>query len=242
MSEIMTVSGKTLGYYNGSYEAIDIEDIATGLSNICRFAGQVEQFYSDAEHSVNVALEVYSKTSNARAAMQALFHDASEAYMNDCPAPLKNCIGNQFREIETRIQNLVMDVLHIDRYSLSPEIKEADRRWAVTEKNILQPESPKWGGDWMHVRPYPVNELACLSPSEARAEFLIAYRYYKSLIEHPSTEAKKIEALPVNQEPQGLPDPEVLHVGEVETAPAPEHSEVAELAEKVSDKPKTKKK
>ena len=72
---------------------IDIVDIASGLSNECRYAGQC-RYYSVAEHSVRLSDWVWSGWSGSpnrrNLAQYALLHDASEAYLSDVPRPLKN--------------------------------------------------------------------------------------------------------------------------------------------------------
>jgi hypothetical protein len=52
MSFIQTLSGNKFNYTNATIDDIDIEDIACALSNICRFAGHLPEFYSVAQHSV----------------------------------------------------------------------------------------------------------------------------------------------------------------------------------------------
>lgn len=50
MSYIQTLSGKKFNYLTATVDDIDVEDIATALSNICRFAGHLPEFYSVAQH------------------------------------------------------------------------------------------------------------------------------------------------------------------------------------------------
>ncbi|WP_241189222.1 HD family hydrolase [Enterobacter asburiae] len=52
MSYIQTLSGKKFNFINPTAADVDIEDIANALSNICRFAGHLPEFYSVAQHSV----------------------------------------------------------------------------------------------------------------------------------------------------------------------------------------------
>ena len=52
MSYIQTLSGKKFDYLNSTTDDVEIEDIATALSHICRFSGHLPEFYSVAQHSV----------------------------------------------------------------------------------------------------------------------------------------------------------------------------------------------
>ncbi|MBI6329858.1 HD family hydrolase, partial [Proteus mirabilis] len=52
MYYIATATNKHFYYLDVRIEDIDIQDIATGLANECRFNGQIDNFYSVAQHSV----------------------------------------------------------------------------------------------------------------------------------------------------------------------------------------------
>jgi len=78
-SFIQTYSGKRIDFENPDPDQIDIVDIAHGLSNLCRFSGQSKYFYSVAQHSFYVSLVCKENK------LQALLHDATEAYMADVP-------------------------------------------------------------------------------------------------------------------------------------------------------------
>ena len=70
---IQTFTGKRLDLDPPDPSQIDIEDIAHGLSMLCRFNGQCTRFYSVAEHSVHVSCEIESEI-----ALVGLLHDAAE--------------------------------------------------------------------------------------------------------------------------------------------------------------------
>jgi hypothetical protein len=70
-------------YLNPDERQIDIDDIAQALSNIPRWLGHTGQHYSVAQH----CCWCYDWTDGNK--LEALMHDASEAYVGDCPTPLK---------------------------------------------------------------------------------------------------------------------------------------------------------
>lgn len=99
---ILTYTGKLFTPYNPISDDIDIKDIAHGLSNICRFGGHSNNFYSVAQHSIIVSYNCGVD------ALYGLLHDASEAYLGDIPKPLK--ILRQYRgyrKAETRLQKMI---------------------------------------------------------------------------------------------------------------------------------------
>ena len=52
---IMTVSGEIINFVRPDPQSFTLEDIATGMSHACRFAGQTPVWYSVAQHSLWVA-------------------------------------------------------------------------------------------------------------------------------------------------------------------------------------------
>ena len=78
-----TYTGKKFFPFDPRPEQICIEDIAHGLSMLCRFSGQCPYFYSVAEHSIYV---VHCLPDNLQ--LEGLLHDASEAYLADLPRPV----------------------------------------------------------------------------------------------------------------------------------------------------------
>lgn len=76
MSYIQTLSGKHFNYLDIQQDDIVIEDIATALSHICRFAGHLPEFYSVGQHSVLTSHLVPQEF-----ALEALLHDNSLTMM-----------------------------------------------------------------------------------------------------------------------------------------------------------------
>ena len=100
-SFITTFSGFEISLTNPSKKDISIVDIATGLSNCCRFTGQLDDHYSVAQHSV-----IVSKFVDNDLSMKALLHDASEAYTGDMVSPLK-ALFPAFKKLELHIQEKI---------------------------------------------------------------------------------------------------------------------------------------
>ena len=66
-----TASGGTISLIEPLLETITIGDIACGLSKVCRFGGQIKDFYSVAQHSVLVCMLAPDDLK-----FEALMHDA----------------------------------------------------------------------------------------------------------------------------------------------------------------------
>lgn len=114
-------------------EDIEVEDIAHALSLICRYNGQIREFYSVAQHSILVASMVPSKY-----AMFALMHDASEAYIGDVITPLKKVLKETYLDIEDKFMRAVAKKFH---FSMNKKarvaVKEADMILLRTEMRDL---------------------------------------------------------------------------------------------------------
>lgn len=87
---------------------VHIEDIAAGLSKLCRFTGQCDRFYSVAEHSVHVSYLVPPLV-----ALAALLHDATEAFIADLNTPTKRGTP-EYRAIEMLNEEAICTRFGID--------------------------------------------------------------------------------------------------------------------------------
>jgi 5'-nucleotidase len=140
---MQTYSGKQFWPLDPRPEEIYLEDIAHALSNQCRFAGHVKEFYSVAQHSVIVA---YSVPPEHQA--WGLLHDATEAYLVDLPRPLKRYskIGDEYQLVENRLMCAIADRFGLPR-AISKEIHDADDIVLMTEKRDIMGHHahlPKW--------------------------------------------------------------------------------------------------
>ena len=141
---------------------IDIADIAVGLSNTCRFGGQVP-FYSVAEHSVCCALQAPDSLRLA-----ALLHDAAEAFIGDKVGHLKT---DDDRQVEAGIMKVIGKVFGVTPREFGA-VKSIDQRMFATEALALFCGGPI---ALPAAKPYDI-ELKCLPPREAEAWFLETFQ------------------------------------------------------------------
>ena len=85
---------------------ISIVDISHGLSMQARWCGQLEEFYSVAEHCVMVA-EILEHAGHQELAFAGLLHDAHEAYTSDIPSPVKQILKPLITEVEEKIDTAI---------------------------------------------------------------------------------------------------------------------------------------
>lgn len=218
-----TASGYPFWVLDPRPEDIRVEDIAAHLSRICRFGGALNntvtvegtldgyyrageapdgamvwnilfETYSVAQHSVLVSRNVPQEF-----ALEALLHDAAEAYVGDVIKPIKllleidpdtrdtlfmalhSYFGRarsdeildalpSFSRIEGRVDAAIRAKFGLPM-EMSPEVKEADYRAVLTEHRDLQIDRGlvDWGLPSME--PWPERIVPVL-PSVARAQFL----------------------------------------------------------------------
>lgn len=177
MSWINTVSGKRVGLINTKPESICIGDIANGLSNICRFTGQIREFYSVAEHSINVALLMRKKGMPKAAQLVGLLHDATEAYIGDVTSPLKAMMP-EYKKIEASVDYAIMRYFGIldFHHEFRPFIKHYDLTMLHVEGRHFYGDGlvNMWSARLPEI-PSDAPQIRCLPPEEARLEFLTWY-------------------------------------------------------------------
>jgi hypothetical protein len=167
---IQTYSGGRFYPHAPRASDVRIDDIAHALSNMCRFTGHCSHFYSVAQHSVLVAGAVAKPYR-----LQALLHDASEAYLVDIPRPLKRL--PQFAgylAMEAATQAAIYEAFGIEPDEASNQAVDfADKVLLATEARDLMPRREAHLWSWLP-EPEPW-QIEPLSPKHARAAFLSAY-------------------------------------------------------------------
>lgn len=148
---IRTFSGIYMNVFEPTLEMIHIEDIAHALSNQCRFGGHLPNFFSVAQHSVEC-----SKMVDEDIALDALLHDASEAYLLDIPSPVKVKLSN-YKKIEDDLMKLIAKKFGF-QYPLHPQVKKIDETQLIYEWEEMMLDTTDTAIGW--------------TPKEAKQKFL----------------------------------------------------------------------
>lgn len=164
MSWILAHSGTPIDLIMPSGAMIKPTDIAHALAHLCRFNGHTAYHYSVAQHSVLVCDLVASPEHK----LQALLHDAAEAYVGDMVRPLKQLMP-QYQVIEQRIWLAICDHFGIEP-ELAPEVKHADMVALATERRDLMPHHPAEWECLAGITPTPIH-ISHLSIEEARLNY-----------------------------------------------------------------------
>lgn len=184
-----TVSGRTIDPLDLWVRDVDVRDIATALSNLCRYAGHTEQFYSVAEHSVLVAEVALGRLpreadheTRRLYTFCALMHDAHEAYLGDVVGPLKahgvTIGGRPLEDLEADIDNAIRARYRVPQppqeavdtiRKIDGEVLLYEQRWLRCIDSAQHVDHVREGSD--HSPGYGPG-IRCLKPKHARGAFL----------------------------------------------------------------------
>ncbi len=160
---IMLHSGALFDFLDPWASEFTIEDVAHGLSNICRYAGQCRAFYSVAEHSIHVSRVARGFE------MPALMHDAAEAFIGDVTRPLKQLLP-EYKSIETSVERAILARFGIPE-RIPKEVKQADLRVLAAEQaQIMPPGTDAWART-NGIEPAPI-VIEHMPPAQAMVIFL----------------------------------------------------------------------
>ncbi|KRQ11906.1 phosphohydrolase [Bradyrhizobium pachyrhizi] len=163
---MQTFSGLQFWPLDPRANEVRIQDIAAGLSKLCRYGGQSLRFYSVAEHCVHMANHAPDELKLA-----ALLHDASEAYLCDIIRPIKPFLSN-YLEIEAGLERVIAQ-----RFGLShpwpAEVKRLDTAILADERDQAMAPPPV---AWSQTTEPPLGvTLQFWAPEVAQVEFLVAF-------------------------------------------------------------------
>lgn len=169
MSTICTYSGRYIDPFDLADRDIHIVDIAHALSMQCRFAGHVREFYSVAQHSLIVEQLLPTEITEPRLRLQALLHDAPEAYLSDIVAPVKHRLP-EYEALEGKVWEVVARRFDVPA-RMAGMVKEADLLALAWERrDLVNHGGQSWALPSRLTPPEAI--LRPLGPGEARGAFL----------------------------------------------------------------------
>ncbi len=189
LSYVTTYSGVKVFPFNASTDSITIEDIAHHLSQLNRWLGGTVYPYSVAQHPINVALTIkrwyeldpIDSIQLKTVVLQALMHDATEAYCNDVATPIKNNLPD-YKELENNLWEVISEKFYLPS-KWFPKVAEADSYLAQLEAVNLLQKIP----DWVQLNASELLygqgnlDFSYWGHDRAKQEFLAMFEQYKLL-------------------------------------------------------------
>jgi len=160
-------SGGFVNYSKLEKSDVQISDIAKGLSNICRYSGQIDSFYSVAQHST---LAAWGGSTHNK--LSLLLHDAQEALLFDVATPLKHFLP-ELKPIESTLNRFILDKFNVLIRDTS-SIKNMDLVLLATEVRDLIPNHDRCKQLSSEYTPFD-KTIEPQSPWQAYDEFLYMY-------------------------------------------------------------------
>jgi uncharacterized protein len=167
-NSIRTRSGRYVDMIDPDPETLELGDIAHALSRVPRFGGHLPWEWSVAQHSLLVASMV-----PAEHKLQALLHDASEAFLCDIPSPLKAHLP-EYKTIEQRMMQAIATRFGM-QWPMADEIKVVDTLALEMEWKYLMLGTRDNAPDQhritsrLSLAPYAVQQLLRLQVEQAMA-------------------------------------------------------------------------
>lgn len=129
---MITVSGILFNLMDPDPDLININDIAHGLSNNCRWNGHTQSFFSVAEHCIRCYWMYKRETDlfQKKIGLAILLHDAEESYWGDVISPLKSIYPDIAKKMD-HLRNLIYKKYGIYN-NHRPVVKSIDKfmlRW-----------------------------------------------------------------------------------------------------------------
>lgn len=163
-------SGLYLDLADPQPDQITIEDIAGGLSKLCRFGGQIETFYSVAEHCVHCVEQAEADGLPLETQIACLMHDAAEAFIGDMVKPLKVMMP-EYKDVEQNMEAVINAKFGIDMLHQQEHVRKIDHEMLIAERRALfTADNVMWTGE-ADVRKID-RRFLCLVPIMAESWFL----------------------------------------------------------------------
>lgn len=191
MTIATTFSGRALDLLDPQPDQIDIHDIARALSQINRFNGNTRFPYSVGLHSIMAADAMMSIGHTPQARLAALMHDAAEAYVGDISTPVKDLLGDNFRDIERHVSAVIYRKFGVDEVLVySDTMRDVDRTLANAERSLLIEDAAHWPRG--HATQTSMHGARCravedeLSPGAVRVLFLSRFQELRLALGMPA--------------------------------------------------------
>ena len=138
MSYISTFGGNIIDYLTVDKYDIYIPDIMRSLPRLNRFVGHSSRSYSVGEHTILCYHLATLLGYSVREQLLVLIHDFTEAYVGDCPSPLKALIP-EYSAIEDRVNLAIYEHIGIPTPTIDEykKIKAVDLTMLVIEMRDL---------------------------------------------------------------------------------------------------------
>ena len=133
---MQTYTGRKFYPADPQPDMIDIRDIAHALSHVARFAGHTDEFFSVGQHSYMMSLRFV----DPKLSLEALLHDATEAYLGDVPSPLKALLPD-YKVLEKKLDAVIREKFGLPP-EMSPTVKDRDVEALFWELHYLMGPAP----------------------------------------------------------------------------------------------------
>lgn len=182
MTMIQTHTGRLLDVLNFKPTDFCIDDVAQSLAMTPRWGGQAKDLYSVAQHCIDGARHVAEVLPDPSVILWMLLHDAHEAYLWDCPSPIKKHVAfvnpyndgdppTSFSIVAGRIDKAIMEAVPLRELTDKEMdiIHTVDRRQLRTEAEQLTAWTQWIQNGVSDVEPYDHPKLVC-TPWQAAAD------------------------------------------------------------------------
>lgn len=157
---ITTATGNKFYINYPDVKDFNVEDISHALSNLCRFTGHSPRFYSVGEHSLHCLDIANFLGASPLLCLYALFHDASEAIMNDLSRPVKQNLPD-YKALEDKVSEIMWEVIGVpapteEDYKF---VKKIDNTMIILELHQIMKRSDKELLEYIHLETF-IDDLA----------------------------------------------------------------------------------
>lgn len=171
-------TGRHIAVDQPNPEVVDINDIAHALSNLCRWGGHSNVFYSIAEHGIRLARLLPPDLK-----MIGLLKDAPKAYVGEAQRPLKRLPAMEgWRDLRDRWALAIGGAFALGQgIRFQPAlVREYDERLTHAEKrDLLGPGDARESCNLRLAK--CVESIAPMTPRQALSVFLSDFETYKQV-------------------------------------------------------------